>query len=143
MKVILDCNIWISFLIGHQTDLMRKILTDVRLDVYVCPQLMEEINDVANRDKILLGTEVLVIKYVAKNDLEDLLRLIAVFCKQVAIDCHTNATIRDPKDLYLFSFAECIDADYIVSGDLDVLDIHQHNNTRMIKLSEFKQMMQY
>ena len=135
MKVILDCNIWISFLIGHQTDLMRKILTDVRLDVYVCPQLMEEINDVANRDKIK--------KYVAKNDLDDLLRLIAVFCKQVAIDCHTNATIRDPKDLYLFSFAECIDADYIVSGDLDVLDIHQHNNTRMIKLSEFKQMMQY
>ena len=135
MKVILDCNIWISFLIGHQTDLMRKILTDVRLDVYVCPQLMEEINDVANRDKIK--------KYVAKNDLEDLLRLIAVFCKQVAIDCHTNAIIRDPKDLYLFSFAECIDADYIVSGDLDVLDIHQHNNTRMIKLSEFKQMMQY
>ncbi|MBO7481586.1 MAG: putative toxin-antitoxin system toxin component, PIN family [Bacteroidales bacterium] len=135
MKVILDCNIWISFLIGHQTDLIRKILTDIRFDVYVCSQLMEEINDVANRDKIR--------KYVAKNDLEDLFRLIAVFCKQVTIDCQTNATIRDPKDLYLLSFAECIGADYIVSGDLDVLDIHQHNNTRMIKLSEFKQIMQY
>ena len=135
MKVILDCNIWISFLIGHQTDLIRKILTDIRFDVYVCPQLMEEIDDVANRDKIR--------KYVAKNDIEDLFRLIAVYCKQVTIDCQNNATIRDPKDLYLLSFAECIGADYIVSGDLDLLDIHQHNNTCMIKLSEFKQIMQY
>ena len=83
------------------------------------------------------------IRIATKNDIEDLFRLIAVYCKQVTIDCQNNATIRDPKDLYLLSFAECIGADYIVSGDLDLLDIHQHNNTCMIKLSEFKQIMQY
>jgi len=26
MKVILDTNIWVSFLLGHQTKLMRRIL---------------------------------------------------------------------------------------------------------------------
>jgi predicted nucleic acid-binding protein len=30
MKVILDTNIWISFLLGHQTKLMRRILTDLK-----------------------------------------------------------------------------------------------------------------
>ena len=42
MKIILDCNIWISFLIGHQAQLIQKILTDTRFDVYVCDELLEE-----------------------------------------------------------------------------------------------------
>ena len=33
MKVILDTNIWISFLIGHQAQLLRRVLTDVRFNV--------------------------------------------------------------------------------------------------------------
>lgn len=36
MKVIIDTNIWISFLIGHQLQTVRRILTDLRFDVYVC-----------------------------------------------------------------------------------------------------------
>ena len=50
MKVIIDTNLWISFLIGHQAQLVRRMLTDVRFDVYVCPRLIEEIRDVAIRD---------------------------------------------------------------------------------------------
>ena len=76
MKVILDCNIWISFLIGHQTEVMRHI------------------------------------------------------------------NIRDPKDLYLLSLADSINADYLVSGDTDLLDLEQHHQTKMIKLSEFKSLIQ-
>ena len=52
MKVIIDTNLWISFLIGHQTQLVRRMLTDLRFDVYVCDRLINEIRDVANRDKI-------------------------------------------------------------------------------------------
>lgn len=36
MKVIIDTNLWISFLLGHQTQLVRRMLADVRFDVYVC-----------------------------------------------------------------------------------------------------------
>ena len=50
MKVIIDTNLWISFLIGHQTQLVRRMLTDLRFDVYVCSRLIEEIRDVAIRD---------------------------------------------------------------------------------------------
>ena len=64
MKVIIDTNLWISFLIGHQTQLVRRMLTDLRFDVYVCSQLIEEIRDVASRDKIR--------KYVSDADLTDL-----------------------------------------------------------------------
>lgn len=136
MKVIIDTNLWISFLIGHQTQLVRRMLTDLRYEVYVCSRLIEEIRDVASRDKIR--------SRVSPSDVDDLLKIINAFCQFANI--HTEApssAIRDPKDLYLLSLAETIGADYIVSGDADLTDLGQYQNTRIVKLADFKQMMQY
>ena len=105
MKVIFDTNLWISFLIGHQTQLVRRMLTDLRFDVYVCSRLIEEIRDVASRGKI------------------------------------APSAIRDPKDLYMLALADTIGANYIVSGDADLTDLGQHNQTRIMKLADFKAMM--
>ena len=64
---------------------------------------------------------------------------------KVILDCNIwisfLLSIRDPKDLYLLSLAEIIDADYIVSGDKDLTDLNQHFKTRIIKLVDFKLMM--
>ena len=136
MKVILDTNLWISFLIGHQTQLLRRVLTDVRFDVYVCNRLVEEIRDVACRDKIR--------KYISPTDVEDLLSVIHAFCQYVQIETEASpSAIRDPKDLYLLSLAETIGADYIVSGDADLTDLGQHRQTRIVKLADFKAIMLY
>ena len=135
-KVIIDTNIWISFLIGHQTALMRRMLTDLRFDVYVCTRLIEEIRDVASRDKIR--------KLLGPNDLDDLLAIINAFCQFVTIEAGVSSTaVRDPKDLYLLVLADTIGADYIVSGDADLTDLGQYNQTSIIKLADFKAMMLY
>ena len=136
MKVIIDTNLWISFLIGHQTQLVRRMLTDLRFDVYVCSRLIEEIRDVASRDKIR--------KYVSESDLDDLLAIINAYCQFATIEAEVAPTaIRDPKDLYLLALADTIGADYIVSGDADLTDLRQYNQTRIMKLADFKAMMQY
>ena len=136
MKVIIDTNLWISFLIGHQTQLVRRMLTDLRFDVYVCSRLIEEIRDVASRDKIR--------KYVSEADLDDLLAIINAFCQFATIEAEVAPTaIRDPKDLYLIALADTIGADYIVSGDADLTDLGQYKQTRIMKLADFKAMMQY
>lgn len=135
-KVIIDTNLWISFLIGHQTQLVRRLLTDFRFDVYVCPQLLEEIRNVAGREKFS--------RWISPADIEDLMAIIHAFCQYVIIDTHAPASaIRDPKDLYLLSLAETIDADYIVSGDADLTDLETYHQTRIVKLADFKQMMQH
>ena len=136
MKVIIDTNLWISFLIGHQTQLVRRMLTDLRFDVYVCSRLIEEIRDVASRDKIR--------KYVSEADLDDLLAIINAYCQFATIKAEVAPTaIRDPKDLYLLALADTIGADYIVSGDADLTDLGQYNQARIMKLADFKAMMQY
>ena len=134
MRIILDTNIWISFLIGHRLPEIRKIVTDERFDVFVCPQLMEEIIDVASRDKIS--------KHLGPSDLDDLLAIINAFCQFTTISTEVAPTaVRDPKDLYLLALADTIGADFIVSGDADLTELKQHNQTRIVKLADFKAMM--
>jgi len=134
MKVIIDTNLWISFLIGHQTQLVRRMLTDVRFDVYVCSRLIEEIRDVASRDKIR--------KHLGPADLDDLLAIINAFCQFATIEAEVAPTaVRDPKDLYLLALADTIGANYIVSGDADLTDLAKYNQTSIIKLADFKAMM--
>ena len=136
MNVIIDTNLWISFLIGHQTQLVRRMLTDLRFDVYVCSRLIKEIRDVVSRDKIR--------KYVSEADLDDLLAIINAYCQFATIEAEVAPTaIRDPKDLYLLALADTIGADYIVSGDADLTDLGQYNQARIMKLADFKAMMQY
>ena len=130
MKIILDCNIWISFLIGHQTNPIQQILTDMRFDVYACDELLEEIHEVSSRPKILTR--------IGNDELDDFFRIIYAFCQMAKIERQAQSKIRDPKDLYLLSLAESIEADYIVSGDADLLDLQQHGQTKMIKLVDFK-----
>ncbi|MBR7029186.1 MAG: putative toxin-antitoxin system toxin component, PIN family [Bacteroidaceae bacterium] len=131
-KVIIDTNLWISFLLGHQVQFVRRVLTDMRFEVYVCARLIEEIRDVTRRDKIR--------KHLGPNDLNDLLAIINAFCQFVVIESEVSPTaVRDPKDLYLLALADTIRADYIVSGDADLTDLKQYHQTRIIKLADFKQ----
>ena len=130
MKIILDCNIWISFLIGHQINSIQQILTDMRFDVYACDELLEEIHEVSSRPKILTR--------IGNDELDDFFRIIYAFCRMAKIEQQAQSKIRDPKDLYLLSLAESIEADYIVSGDANLLDLQQHGQTKMIKLVDFK-----
>ena len=132
-KVIIDTNLWISFLLGHQVQSVRRMLTDLRFEVYVCSRLIEEICDVASRDKIS--------KHLGPTDLDDLLAIIRAFCQFATIKADVApSAVRDPKDLYLLALADTIGADYIVSGDADLTDLGQYHQARIIKLADFKQL---
>ena len=133
MKVILDCNIWISFLLSRQDCLLKRMLMDTRFDIYICEELLSEIINVARRDKIR--------KRVSENELQQLLKIIDAFCIKTTISQIADSIIRDPKDVYLLSLAETIDANYLVSGDKDLTDLNQHLKTRIVKLADFKLMM--
>lgn len=133
MRVILDCNIWISFLLSKQDCLLKRMLMDTRFDIYVCEELLSEIINVARRDKIR--------KRVSENELQQLLKIIDAFCIKTTISQIAESIIRDPKDVYLLSLAETIDANCLVSGDKDLTDLNLHLKTRIVKLADFKLMM--
>lgn len=130
MKIILDCNIWISFLIGHQAEWMSRLLKDTRFEVCVCDELLNEIHDVCARPKIR--------SRINDEELDDFFRIIYAFCQVAKIEGEAQSDIRDPKDLYLLSLAETVGAEFIVSGDADLLALQQHKATRMMTFADFR-----
>ena len=133
MKVIIDSNVWISFLLGFQKDFMYGVLKNEHIDVYVCPQLLQEIRVVANRPKIRTR--------IADEDIELLFRLINAYCINANIVLQSNIPIRDTKDLYLLSFSETIEADYIISGDKDLLELDGGSAYHIVSPSQFRMIM--
>ena len=52
MNVILDTNIWISFLFGKQLQSVASVFDNADIKVYVSPEQVAEIQSVLSRPKI-------------------------------------------------------------------------------------------
>lgn len=128
MRIILDTNIWISFLIGKRLHTLGELLTRPDVSVYVCHELMQEFTDVARRPKIK--------KYVSEKDIRNTLEIMAAFCINIPVHSAHALPVRDPKDIYLLSLASCIHADLLVTGDNDLLVLKQQGETKIITFSE-------
>ncbi len=131
MKVIFDCNIWVSLFITKQLPLLRQFLTSSEIQFFTTQELENEIRTVLLRKKIR--------KYVDVRAVEIFIYQISRYCEKIEIDgkC-ADVNIRDPKDIYLVTLSEETKADYLVSGDKDLLVIGEYKVTKFITLSEFK-----
>ena len=134
MKVILDTNIWISFVLGKRLTILREIIEMEDLEIYVSDALLSELRDVAFRPKFLgkIGLQAIV----------NLFELILAKCRCINGYADAESAIRDIKDLYLLSMAESIPADYLVTGDQDLLVLRNHLGTKIITFAEFVSMVQ-
>jgi putative PIN family toxin of toxin-antitoxin system len=133
MKIIIDTNLWISFLIGKRLSVLISLLTNSNLTFFVCNELLEEIRNISSKQKIR--------KYVGKDDIIDTFRVIDAYCKYIVINQTTISPVRDIKDLYLLSLADTVQADYILTGDKDLLTLQFHNLTKIVTYNEFVQVI--
>ena len=46
---------------------------------------------------------------------------------------------RDPKEDYLLELARVADADFLITGDKDLIEMHQMGRCQILTLDEFKQ----
>ena len=130
-KVIVDTNLWISLLIGKRLAELRDLCNSGRVAVYICDELLEEFTRISARDKIR--------KYAADERVVQTLELIKASC----ITAHTGRRVvasglRDVNDLYLLALAENIPADFILTGDKDLLSLQTHHQTKIVTFNEFK-----
>ena len=131
MKIIIDTNLWISFLIGKRLSVLKLLLTNSNLTVFVCDALLNEFQKISSKTKIR--------KYAGEDDIIDTLRIIDKFCKHVVIHVTSVSPVRDIKDLYLLSLADTVQADYIITGDKDLLTLQTHNQTKIVTYNDFLQ----
>jgi len=129
-KIIIDTNLWISLLIGKKVSDLRFLCNDTRIEVYLCTDLKAEFIRVATSEKIR--------KYVEKERIINTLELMENSCIEVLVtNSAVSSSLRDIDDLYLLSLADTVQADYIITGDKDLLTLQTHNHTKIVTYSEF------
>ena len=130
VKIIIDTNLWISFLIGMKSSsAIRRILTDGAVSVVMTDILQAEIMAVASRPKFT--------KYFAPEACDRLLAFLRARSDEYVLGDIPNRC-RDPKDDYLLELARVSDADILVTGDKDLTDMRQFGRCQMMTLAEFK-----
>ena len=126
-RVIFDSNIWISFYIGKRLNELRIALTHPKVKVFVCQKLLWEVKATTQKPKLL--------KYISP-DRERMLLEIMQACQYVNIVEQVSIS-RDPNDDYLLDLAVTTDADFLVTGDKDLLVLKKYHNTNIISYSSF------
>ena len=131
-KIIIDTNIWISFLIGKSLKGLQNHLDSQSIKVITCNEQYLELSDVLKRPKIK--------KYFTKEQIVEFFELLGESSEKVKIVTKTNLC-RDPKDNYLVSLAIDSKADYLITGDKDLLDLVKIGVTVVLKYSNFDDLL--
>jgi len=115
-RIIVDTNLWISLLIGKRLSELRGLCNSDAIDVYICDELQEEFIRIASREKIR--------KYATDERMFQTLELMKTSCILSLVgESVVSSGLRDVNDLYLLAFAETIQADFILTGDKDLLSM--------------------
>ena len=134
-KIIVDTNLWISLLIGKRLSELRSICTSELVDVYICEEIKEEFKRIASREKIR--------KYATDERIDKTLELMEVSCILSDItETVVLSDLRDVNDLYLLAFADTVNADFLITGDKDLLALKSHNQTKIVTWKELETIIQ-
>lgn len=91
-KIILDTNLWISFLITKKFNQLDKLIENNNITLIFSNELLEEFIDVVSRPKFK--------KYFSKKDIEKILEYFDQFGELVRIKSDIQIC-RDKKDNFL------------------------------------------
>jgi len=127
-RVIIDTNLWISFLLTKDFSKFDRILSEELLTLLFSEELLEEFLEVAKRPKFR--------KYFSMPDLHELLTQIKDRAEFIIVNSVTNIC-RDPKDNYLLSLAKNGKATHLITGDKDILDIKMFGKTKILTLTAY------
>ena len=129
IKIIFDVNIWVSaFISPNMEKQVQAIILQDEVDIILCSELLEELKQTLQRSKFkkYLSAErmLLGIELVEQSSTFINLKSVVELC-------------RDHKDDYLLALAKDAKADFLLTGDKDLLVLNPFEKTQIIKLAEY------
>jgi len=136
MRVVLDPNLLISYLLTHRGPIARIInvhLAGEDFTLLACVQLLEELERVLQYPKFR--------SYFTRETGLHFLALVISLSELVDVPDEVPHIVRDPKDDYLIACALAGTADFIVSGDKDLLELEQTGKITILSPRQFVEWM--
>ena len=117
MRVVLDANVFVSGAIqkGPSFRIVQRWLAGADFEVIMCPELLAEITDVLTERPRLR-------KWIDLTVAKDYITTISTLVDLVADPAPIDPATRDVDDDYLVALAREHSANFIVTGDKDLLE---------------------
>jgi len=133
--LIIDTNLWVSFALFPDNSTGKMVGEALDFDdIIFSKATFAELAEVLRRDKFN--------RYVSLENREGLLSRVAD--RAVWIDERTLSPVtdcRDVKDNKFLELALACDAEYLVTGDQDLLVLDPYNGTRIVTVVKFAEVL--
>ncbi len=130
--IILDSNIWISYILNGKISVLAKLIIVNQLYVVSCLQLSTEIEEVLKREKFR--------KYIRANEIVEAVAIHRKLCRFVELE-QIAEVLNDPKDNYLIALYKVSAATVLVSGYKQLISQGKSMGFNVITLSAFNQLV--
>ncbi len=131
MKIILDTNVYFSAFVFDKNVLKLLDLCHLNYKMYISEEILTEIESKLFGDKI----KRIHPEYNQQTTLEFFKKIKEI---NTLINPTQKVTIcRDPDDNKFLELALEISADYLITGDEDLLELKQFESTKILKPSQF------
>ncbi len=131
MRVVADTNIIVSGLLWR--GLPRRVLDAARDDIielFTCVVLLDELDDVLNRDKFAKRLE------TASVTAHELVLGYAALATVIEVEPIEPVIVADPDDDAVLACALAGQCEVITSGDNHLLNLKQHQSIRILTAAE-------
>ena len=127
-RIIIDTNLWISFLITKDFTKLDEIIFSRQGILVFSQELLDEFLAVARRPKFR--------RFFSSTDIEEILETIDEYADFVKVQTKIEVC-RDAKDNFLLSLSIDGHADFLLTGDKDLLGLTKFGETTIITIADF------
>lgn len=127
-RIIIDTNLWISFLLTNDFSRLDRLLADNSVVLLFSKELLDEFVTVARRPKLK--------KYFSITNLQNLLKQITQHAEFIVVISQVSIC-RDLKDNFLLSLSADGKATHLISGDKDLLVLQKFEETIILTMSAY------
>ena len=127
-RIILDTNLWISFLITKNLTKLDEIIFSRKCVLVFSQELLEEFITVARRPKFR--------RFFSSSDIEQIIETIEDYAEFIEVSSKIKVC-KDPKDNFLLSLSLDGNADFLLTRDKDLLILSKYGKTTIITISDF------
>ena len=128
LKLIIDTKLWVSFIISNKQSLLDPFLFNEEARLLFSTELITEIQETIKKPRLK--------KYFGTNALDEMLLAFEPFIDLIQVESIITVC-RDPKDNFLFALAKDGKADYLLTGDKDLLVLTKFGKTKIKTITAF------
>ncbi len=128
LRIVIDTNLWISFLISKTQKKLDDILFSQPLRIYFSAELLNELQESISKPKLS--------KHFGSEAIKEMILAFEDFIEIIIVKSDVNIC-RDPNDNFILALCKDSRADFLLTGDKDLLELKEFGKTRIKTLTEF------